>query len=122
MLLLAICFDRRFLDRNRVFLKLLEKSFAQPGGFDEKIALCAVVRDEHGTVQDILVHEAAAACGGYLEGQTASANALGLVSHILHALAADRDLEALQPGVQAAAKFDFAALGADGLCLKVEDD
>ena len=29
---------------------------------------------------------------------------------------------ALQPGVQATAKLDFATLGADCLCLKVEDD
>jgi hypothetical protein len=59
--------DRSFLDRSRMLLQLLEESFAQLGGLDKKIALGAIIGDEHGTIEDILVYNPAAAGGGRSE-------------------------------------------------------
>src|SRR5271166_1598170 len=114
--------NRSFLNRNRMPLQLLEKSFAQLGGFDKKIALTVIFGDKHGTIEDILVHKAAAAGSGDLESQAASADPFGLVTHILHALAANRDVEAFQPRMKATPQLNLTAAGPDGLSLKVEDD
>jgi hypothetical protein len=114
--------DRSFLDRNRMLLQLFEKSFAQLGGLDKKIALGAIIGDEHGTIEDILVYKPAAAGGGDLKSQAASADPFGLVAHVLHTLAANRDVETLQPRVKATPQLNLAAAGPDRLSLKVEDD
>src|SRR5579859_5048402 len=105
-----------------MFLKLFEKSFAQFGCFDKKIALSAVISNEHSAIEDILVHQPAAARRRNLESQAASADTFSLIAYILHALTADRNFQALQPSMETSPQLDLPALGSDGFGLKVEDD
>jgi hypothetical protein len=58
--------------------------------------LRAIIGDEHGTIEDILVHKSTATRGGNLDSKAASANPFSLVAQIPPTFAADRDVEALR--------------------------
>ena len=69
-----------------------------------------------------MVHKAGSVALLDLKAHPAPGDPLGLVPDRGHALAADRNVEPPEPGVQRLAQLDLAALRLQCLALQVEDD
>ena len=114
--------DSCLFERHGVLLELLKEGLRKAGRLQKQgtLACHGRVLHKHRGVDDVLVHEAGATTLLDMEGQTASREALRLLSDILEAFSADWDPETSKPGMKASSKLNVARIGPESLRLQVE--
>jgi hypothetical protein len=113
---IGYCPDSSLFDRHRVLLQGREESFRETRMLSEQHALSRIwAFEKDGGFHDVLIRHTDPIAVPDLEGESAAADALGLVLNLLEAPATYRDAHFDEPVIEIAAKLDVTRLGSERL-------